>query len=144
MFQEFLVFIITGKILCKKCLFEIKTYQVKCRLKIKSKNGHCFFFLLRCNSVCSHRQSRALKTGHSGSLGPFRQAIQAVQKSVNLQYNTLGCLDERTNESSTKRLMFKVLFFFHDFLQNSLQKSFQFIFLFFYKITKIQIKSVDC
>ena len=33
-------------------------------------------------------------------------------KSVNLQYNTLGCLDHGTNESSTKRLMFQVLFFF--------------------------------
>ena len=32
-------------------------------------------------------------------------------------------------------------YFFHDFLQNSLQKSFQYIFLFFYKITKIKIKS---
>ena len=31
-------------------------------------------------------------------------------------------------------------FFFHDFLQNSLQKSFQFIFLFFSKITKIKIE----
>ena len=27
-------------------------------------------------------------------------------KSVNLQYITLGCLDDGTNESSTKRLMF--------------------------------------
>ena len=53
-------------------------------------------------------------------------------KSVNLQYNTLGCLNDGTNESSTKHLMFQVLFFFHDFLQNSLQKSFQFIFLFFF------------
>jgi hypothetical protein len=44
-------------------------------------------------------------------------------KSVNLQYNMLGCLDDGTNESSTKRLMFQVSFFFHDFLQNSLQKS---------------------
>ena len=50
-------------------------------------------------------------------------------KSVNLQYNTLGRLDDGTNKSSTKRLMFPV-FFFHDFLQNSLQKSFQFTFLF--------------
>ena len=31
--------------------------------------------------------------------------------------------------SLTKRLMFQVLFFFHNFLQNSLQKSFQFNFL---------------
>ena len=36
-----------------------------------------------------------------------------------------------TNDSSTKRLMFQVLLFFHNFLQNSLQISFQFIFLFF-------------
>jgi hypothetical protein len=28
------------------------------------------------------------------------------------------------------------IIFFHDFLQNSLQKSFQFIFLFFYDFTK--------
>ena len=34
------------------------------------------------------------------------------QKSINLQYNTLGCLDDWTNKSSTKRLMFHVLFFF--------------------------------
>ena len=33
------------------------------------------------------------------------------QKSVNLQYNTLGRLDDGTNELSTKRLMFQVLFF---------------------------------
>ena len=33
-------------------------------------------------------------------------------KSVNLQYHTLGCLDDGTNELSTKRLMFQVLFFF--------------------------------
>jgi hypothetical protein len=63
-------------------------------------------------------------------------------KSVNLQYNTLGRLDDGTNESSTKRMMFQV-FFFHDFLQNSLQKSFQFIFLFFYKITKIKVKNFE-
>jgi hypothetical protein len=32
-------------------------------------------------------------------------------KSVNLQYNTLGCLDDGTNESSTKHLTFQVFFF---------------------------------
>ena len=36
-------------------------------------------------------------------------------KSVNLQYITLSCLDDGTNESSTKSLMFKVLFFFYTF-----------------------------
>ena len=63
----------------------------------------------------------------------------ANQKSVNLQYNTLvRCSD------GTKGLMFQVLFFFHKILQKFLQKPFQFIFLFFYKITKIKLKSFEC
>ena len=33
-----------------------------------------------------------------------------ILKSVNLQYIMLGCLDDGTNESSTKSLMFQVLF----------------------------------
>ena len=68
--------------------------------------------------------------------------MSKIIKSVNLQYDTLGRLYDGTNESLTKRLMFQALFFFHDFLQNSLQKSFQFIFLFFHKI--IKIKSFEC
>ena len=35
----------------------------------------------------------------------------SFQKSVNLQYITLGCLDNGTKELSTKSLMFQVLFF---------------------------------
>ena len=35
-----------------------------------------------------------------------------VQKSDNLQYNTLVCWADGTNDSSTKRLMFQVFFFF--------------------------------
>ena len=42
---------------------------------------------------------------------------------------TLGRWDDGTNESSTKRL---IIIFFHDFLQNTLQKGFQFILLFFF------------
>ena len=48
-------------------------------------------------------------------------------KSNNLQYNMLVRWDARTKDSSTKRLMFQVLFFFHNFLQNPFQKLFQFI-----------------
>ena len=33
-------------------------------------------------------------------------------KSVNLQHITLGCLDDGTNESSTKSVIFQVLFFY--------------------------------
>ena len=46
------------------------------------------------------------------------------QKSDNLQYNTLARWVYGTNDSSTKHLMLQA-FFFHNFLQNSLQKSFQ-------------------
>ena len=35
------------------------------------------------------------------------------QKSVNLQYITLGCLDDGTNESSTKSPMLQALFFLY-------------------------------
>ena len=71
--------------------------------------------------------------------------LSLIQKSDNLQYNTVGCWVAGTNDSSTKHLMFQVyIFFFHNFLQNSLQKSFQFIFLFFYNFTKIKIKSFEC
>ena len=37
-------------------------------------------------------------------------------KWVNVQYNTLGQWDDGPNESSTNRLMFQVLLFFHYFL----------------------------
>ena len=61
------------------------------------------------------------------------------KKSDNLQYNTLVRWFAGTNDSSsTKRLMFQVLSFFYNFLQNSLPKSFQFMLLFsFNKFTKI-------
>ena len=71
-----------------------------------------------------------------GGFCQISEFILLVYKSVNLQYNTLGCLDDGTNELSTKYL----IFFFSWFLA----KSFQFIFLFFYKITKIKIKCFEC
>ena len=42
---------------------------------------------------------------------PMKPFFIEIQKSVNLQYNTLGCLDDGTSESLTKHLMFQVLFF---------------------------------
>ena len=41
------------------------------------------------------------------------QVATTVQSNVNLQFITLGCLDDGTNESSTKSLMFQVLFFLY-------------------------------
>jgi hypothetical protein len=43
----------------------------------------------------------------------YRENLALINiKSVNLEYNTLGRLDVGTNESSTKSLMFQMLFFF--------------------------------
>ena len=50
-------------------------------------------------------------------------------KSGNLQYNTLGRMTYQPSVWCSK------YFFFHNFMQNTLQKSFQFIFLFFYNFT---------
>ena len=59
-------------------------------------------------------------------------------KSDNLQYNTLGCWVHRLiNQVSDV----PSIIIFHTFFQNSLQKSFQFIFVYFYNFTKITIKS---
>ena len=44
-----------------------------------------------------------------------RYNVVRVQKSDNLQYNTLVCWADGTNDSSTKCLMFQA-FFFHNFL----------------------------
>ena len=41
---------------------------------------------------------------------------EGYNKSVNLQYITLGGLHDGTNESSTKSLMFQVLFFLYFFI----------------------------
>ena len=63
----------------------------------------------------------------------YGKTQESVYKSNNLQYNTMVHCFTGTNDSSTKYLMFQVLFLFifHNFLQNSLQKSFQFFFSFF-------------
>ena len=48
-------------------------------------------------------------------------------KSVNLQYITLGCLDNGTNQSSSKSLMFQVLVF-HTFYRLRVLKTLYFYF----------------
>ena len=52
-----------------------------------------------------------IEFGHSGLGGVGKVKFFVILKSVNLQYNTLGCLDDGTNELLTKRLMFQVFFF---------------------------------
>ena len=65
------------------------------------------------------------------------------QKCVNLQYNMLVRWADGTNDSLTKCLMFQVSFFFHEILQNSLQKPFQLIFQSAQR-TSISYYIVDC
>jgi hypothetical protein len=67
----------------------------------------------------------------------------AAKKSVNLQYIMLGCLDDGTNESSTKRLMFQELFFYMISCK-FFAKILSIHFLIFYKITEMKIKSFEC
>ena len=67
---------------------------------------------------------------HVGTLGICTQLyFWHGQKSVNLQYITLGCLDDGTNELSTKSLMFQVLFFFILFIDLGHSKFFIIIFV---------------
>ena len=63
-------------------------------------------------------------------------------KSDNLQYNTLDYWSEGPKNSSTKHLMFQVLFFFIISFIILCKNSFNFFLLFFYNFTKI--KSFEC
>ena len=65
-------------------------------------------------------------------------------KSDNLQYNTLVRWFARTNDSSNKRLMFQVLFFFMISCKILFKNPFNLFSYFFYKITNIKIKSFEC
>jgi len=93
-----------------------------------------------------HQSINAVSITHTLYLCSFDEKNKQKHysiKSVNLQNNTPVRWADGTNDPSTKLLMFHVSFFFHKILQNSLQKPFQFIFLFFHKITKMKIKSFE-
>ena len=55
----------------------------------------------------------------------------------------LGRWDDGTNELSTKRLMFQVLFFFMISCKILCKKPINSFYYFFYKITKIKLKSFE-
>ena len=71
----------------------------------------------------------------------LKHPLKMDQKSVNLQYNTLVRWADGTNDSSTKRLMFQVSFFFIKSCKILCKNPSN---LFFYKITKMKIKSFEC
>ena len=63
-------------------------------------------------------------------------------KSVNMQNNTLVRWSDGTKDSSTKHLMFQVLFFFIKSCKIICKNCLHLFLLFFYKLTKI--KSFEC
>ena len=79
----------------------------------------------------------------------MQRILQKIMKKNNA-WNIRRLVDDSFVPSSKRpsvlycKLTQTLLFFFHDFLQNSLQKAFQFIFLFFYEIKKIKIKRFEC
>ena len=66
------------------------------------------------------------------------------QNSVNLQYKMLVRLVNGTNDSSTKRLMFQALIFVIKSCKKFCKNPFNLLYTFFYKITKMKIKSFEC
>ena len=81
------------------------------------------------------------KCFRSYSIVPCNLLNLEIRQSTMYYAGLLGRRDKRIIDQASD---VPNIIFFHDFLQNSSQKSFQFIFLFFYKITKIKIKRFEC
>ena len=76
----------------------------------------------------------------SGFIWSSQVTYRCQLKSDNLQYNIMGRWVKRLIDQASD---VPSRYFFHNFLQNSLQKSFQVIFLFFYNFTQIKTKSFE-
>ena len=85
--------------------------------------------------------------------GPYEKQKSTMHildiKSDNLQYNMLarwlgGSVARWDNRLINQASDVPSIIFFLNFLQNSLHKSFQFIFLVFYNFIKIKIKNFEC
>ena len=84
--------------------------------------------------------TRPVTTGPSETRG---QRTTPIQKSDNLQYNTLDCWFAGTNDSSTKCLMFQVFFFMISW-KILCKNGFNVFSIFSYELTKIKTKSFEC
>ena len=76
--------------------------------------------------------------------GHVSENPQRCTEGRNLTIFNIICWVDGTIVGSPKCLMFQVLFFFHDFLQNYFQKSFQFIYFYFCITLQKKIKSFEC
>ena len=141
------------RVWCSKYYFFYTFYRLRA---LKTLYFFCNFFLknkkINWKDFCKEFCKKSWKKWYleHQTLGrqfvcPIVQTtLRIILKSVNLQYNTLGRLDDGTNESSTKRLMFQVLFFFMISCKILCKNPFNLFSYFFYKITKIKIKSFEC
>ena len=86
---------------------------------VKAETTHSCWFFLTDKSIqmsfiwcCAYSPfSPRVSTHYKKALESVEFFKQTLQKSVNLQFITLGRLDDGTNESSTKCLMFQVQYY---------------------------------
>ena len=109
---------------------------------LEAKVGQFFTHQASESLLCSaHERCTVLSSARGATLK--YQGI--IQKSVNLWYIKLGCLDDGANESSTKRLMSQLLlffFFFRLFIDLEYSKLFNFIFVILQKNNKMNWKAL--
>ena len=79
----------------------------------------------------------------TGKFLPF-ELFPTMFNSNNLQCNKLSCWVDGTDHIEQASDVPSTYYFVHNFLLDSLQKSFQFIYIFFHNFTKIRIMSFGC
>ena len=114
------------------------TYSSKICIHIKPRTSNLFTCVLLYYSQLESQCNGIFNQSKSISPIKISELFVIIDRSKNPTIfniicwlaESLGWMTHRPSVwcSSTKRLMFQVLFFFLNFLQNSLQKSFQFFF----------------
>ena len=109
-------------------------------LHIREEEGEKKIYI-KNGAACSGANGRWNHWRHRGWSPPnFGLYVHPFLQSVNPQYNTLVCWLAGMQMTCQPSVWFSK--HFHDFLQNCLQKSFQFIFLFFINLLRLGAQSV--
>ena len=103
--------ILSGTNLCRDT-----TWKIFCDTKVKVLKPKKHYCPPHYASLDKHRRQQPPTVTIWSTIAPRSHSITTLprrgQKFVNLQYNMLVCWADGTNNSSTKRLMFQVLFSF--------------------------------
>ena len=100
---------------------------------ISLRNSRTFFYILdRFMGFASFKMSPWVRLGNISFIFLQYLLTHIIQKSINLQYNTLGWWDKRLIDQASD---VPSIFFFQKIFQNSLQKSLQLF---------TKIKSFEC